>query len=122
MFDKMESNKEEVVKLEVELATLQEPECRRHREMMETRKTISCVSTMIGMNPIIRTSESFESIGSDGTDWSYSTPRNNEHALTTVVASDVAHISGVKSICMECNLIPTNHMCLECKVVRICAC
>ena len=122
-FDKMESNEEEIVKLEVELATLQERECRRHREMMETQKTRLCAVTIIGMNPIIRTSESLESIGSGGTDWSYSTPRNNEHTLTTVVASDVAQTSGDESVCMECNLIPMNHMCfLKYTVVCICAC
>ena len=53
LFEKMESNEEVIEKLlEHELANLQERECQRHREMMEKRRTMSCVATMIGMNPI----------------------------------------------------------------------
>jgi hypothetical protein len=120
----MESNEEEIVTLlEFELANLQERECQRHREMLEKRRTMLFVTTptMIGMNPIIRTSESFDSSGSGGTDWSSSTPRNIEHAATTV-ASNVTQTLGVENVCIECNLIPTNHLCLKCKVVRVCVC
>jgi hypothetical protein len=46
LFDKMESNEEEIEKLEHELANLQERECQRHPEMMEKRRTMSCVATM----------------------------------------------------------------------------
>jgi hypothetical protein len=125
LFDKMESNEEEIDTLEHELATLQERECQRHREMMEKRRTrMTSVPTMIGMNPIEMTG-SFESSGNDsgGTD-STNTPRNGGKMNNNMTpASDVVpQTSDAKNVCMECNLIPTNHLCLKCKVVRVCAC
>ena len=42
LFDKMESNEDEIEKLEHELANLQERECQCHREMMEKPRTMLC--------------------------------------------------------------------------------
>ena len=128
LFDKMESNEEEIEKLELELANLQERECQRHREMMEKRRPMSCVATMIGMNPI-GISGSFDSSGNEsGGNDSASTPTrnvgmtNNDDDTTTAYSDVVQTSSDVKNIqCMECKLIPTNHLCLKCKVVCVCA-
>jgi hypothetical protein len=120
----MESNEDEIKKMEHDLASLQERECQRHREMMEKRRTMLCVATMIGMNPI-KTNGSFESSGNNsggGTDTSTSTLGKRDKDMTPA-SNNVIPISDVDNVCMEeCKLIPTNHVCLKCKVVRVCAC
>ncbi|KAI2499474.1 hypothetical protein MHU86_14994 [Fragilaria crotonensis] len=123
----MELNEEEIVKLELELTNLQERECQRHREMMEKRRTMSCVATMIRMNAI-GASGSFESSGNDssaGGTVSMSTPRNERKRNDDMTpTSDIVRtLSDVDNTCMECEVIPTNHLCLKCKVLpRVCAC
>jgi hypothetical protein len=143
LFEKMESNEEEIEMLENEIENLQQLECQRHREMIEKRRTMSIVETMIGMNPI-GVSESFESSGNDsgggGNDEDGSTDPTTNNAPAVVhltvgkkkkkknetipASNNVIHTSlpVVENICMECNLIPTEHVCMRCKQVRVCAC
>jgi hypothetical protein len=58
----MESNEEEIDKLEHELANLPERERQRHWERMDKWRTMSCVPTMIGMNNAIGPSEASSAV------------------------------------------------------------
>ena len=112
LFEKMESNKSEILEmLENELENLQQIECDRHSKMLEKQRKLTCVETMmeIGMLPI-GISESFESnrnksgSGNDDSD-----ANKNETEFADLSGADAA----ASNICMEGNLIPTDHVCLK---------
>jgi hypothetical protein len=119
---KVESIESEIEVLENELEHLQQIECDRHSKMLEKRRKMTCVESMmeIGMLPI-GISESFESNGNDsGIGNDDSTANKNEQDLSFVDLSGAD--AAASKICMECKLIPTDHVCLKCKAVRVCSC
>ena len=137
LFDKMDANEDEIENLEKELVILQEEECRRHSERMEKkRREISsaasiAATTITGMTPMmIAASGSFESATS-GIESSSGNDSGGNEATTTPYnnGNDWTRNDGTPNVmtpdimtCMECNMIPTNHTCLKCKQVRVCAC
>jgi hypothetical protein len=117
---KVESIESDIEALENELENLQQLECDRHSKMLEKRRKMTCVETMmeIGMLPI-SISESFESNGTEsGSGNDDSDANKNETEVVNVSGADAA----ASKICMECKLIPTDHVCLKCKAVRVCSC
>jgi hypothetical protein len=116
---KVESIESEIEMLECELENLQEIECDRHSKMLEKRRKMTCVETMMEIGALpISISESFESNGSGNDDSDANKENKNESEFVKVSGADAA----ASKICMECKLIPTDHVCLKCKAVRVCSC
>ena len=130
LLDKMEANEDEIENLEKELVILQEEECRRHDERMAKKRhamaSADIATTMIGMTtPMIGTSVSFESSGNDsggGIDEDSPAAAVDLTVATEENKRNVSLAAVKNNNCMECNLIPTEHVCLKCKQVRVCAC
>jgi hypothetical protein len=94
LFDKTESNEEEIKKLEHESANLQELECQRHREMMEKRDDGEATHDVLCCNndwdECNRPNGSFKCSGNDSSGGADGTSapqnerkRNNEMALAS---------------------------------------
>ena len=120
----MESNESEIEMLENELENLQQIECDRQSRFWEKQcKMLTCVETMMEIGTLPSgISESFESIGNEsgsGNDDSDANKANkNETEYMDLSGADAA----ASKICIESNLIPTDHVCLKCKAVRMCSC
>jgi hypothetical protein len=121
---KVESIESEIEVLENELENLQEIECDRHSKMLEKRRKMTCVETMMEIGALpISISESFESNCTESGSGKDESDANKENHKNE---TEVVNVSGVDAaaskICMECNLLPTDHVCLKCKAVRVCSC
>jgi hypothetical protein len=134
LLEKLENNEDEIEKLGLELEQQQHFECdRQSRLFAEKKRSMLVATTSIEMaTPMIGTSGSFgsrrsgiESSTSENEDIDSSgSGRNNRMDIDDTDRNDNTRPPASTpniTICMECNLIPTNHTCLKCKQVRVCS-
>lgn len=137
LFDKLEATEAEVEKLECELVALEERECGRHMQMLEKKRCMALAANIERTPPMIGKGDSFDSFTSSGLESSSSSGGHNESggnddivdndnngdgsdgSNNTATASSMPYNDGTK--CMECNTIPTDHICSKCKKVRVCS-
>ena len=136
LFDKLEATEAEVEKLECELVALEERECGRHMQMLEKKRCMALAASIERTPPMIGKGASFDSVTSSGLESSSSSGGHNESGRNddidndnngdgsdgsnnTATASSTPYNDGTK--CMECNTIPTDHICSKSKKVRVCS-
>ena len=136
LFDKLEATEAEVEKLEYELVALEERECGRHMQILEKKRCMALAASIERTQSIIGKGDSFDSFASSGLESSSSSGGHNESggnedidddnngdgsdgSKNTATASSMPYNDGTK--CMECNTIPTDHICSKCKKVRVCS-
>ncbi|KAI2509845.1 hypothetical protein MHU86_4556 [Fragilaria crotonensis] len=138
LLEKMQSNEDEIEKLELELEKQQQSECDRQSRVLEEKR--STVKLSIEMaTPMIGTSGSFGSSGiesSTSEDNENGSGRGGNDRITRLLTNDTKNddadgnkstprantpMSITTSTCTECNLMPSNHTCLKCKRVRVCS-
>jgi hypothetical protein len=133
LLEKMQSNEDEIEKLELELEKQQQSECDRQIRVLEEKR--STVKLSIEMaTPMIGTSGSFGSSGiesSTSDDNENGSGRGGNDRITLNTKNDDADGNestprantpkNITTTCTECNLMPSNHTCLKCKRVRVCS-
>ena len=127
MYDKMQENEAEIEKLELELVTLQEEECVRRRSyldkkrcMLATRSSTS-VPTSVEATPMIEKGDSFESTSGLESSSSGGNDDGGNVGMDDNTATATSMPYKNSTICMECNTIPTDHICSKCKRIRVCS-
>jgi hypothetical protein len=138
LYDKLEATEAEVEQLECELVALEERECDRHMQMLEKkRSSMALAASTERTPPTIGKGDSFDSFTSSGLESSSSGGQNESGGNDNIDDDDdddngdgsdgssntatavTTYNDGTK--CMECNTIPTDHVCSKCKKVRVCS-